>query len=47
MLRLYLLCLAFFVDWLGEWADEGFGYFVGNGVRYWKLIVGLFGDLKN
>ena len=46
MLRLYLLCLAFFVNWLGEWVGESFGYFVGNGVRYWRLIVGLSGVFK-
>ena len=34
MLRLYLLCLAFFVDWLDECADEGLDFFVENGVRY-------------
>ena len=46
MRRLYLLCLAFFVGGLGDWAGESFGYFVGNGARYWRLICGLFGVIE-
>ena len=41
MLRLYLLCLAFFVDGLGVWMGESYDCFVGNGARYWRLIYGI------
>jgi len=46
MLRLYLLCLAFFVDGLGCWMGESCDCFVGNGARYWRLICGLFGVIE-
>ena len=46
MLRLYLLCLVFFVDGLGDWAGESFDYFMDNGARYWELIDGLFGVIE-
>jgi len=35
MLRLYLLCLVFFVDGLGGWMGESYDYFVVSGARYW------------
>ena len=34
MLRLYLLCLVFFVDGLGDWAGESADCFVVSGARY-------------
>ena len=34
MLRLYLFCLEFFVDGLGDWAGERCECFVGHGARY-------------
>ena len=49
MLRLYLLCLAFFVGGLDDWAGESFDFFVGNVgnvgncARHRRLIAGLFG----
>ncbi len=43
MLRFYLLCLAFFVDGLGDWAAESYDYFVVSGARYRRLMAGLFG----
>ena len=50
MLRLYLLCLVFFVDGLGGWMGETSDCFMDNGARYWRLIDGLFGvieEIKN
>ena len=41
MLRLYLLCLAFFVDGLGVWMGESYDCFVGIGARYRGLICGI------
>jgi len=41
MLRLYLLCLAFFVGGLGDCAGESFDCFVVSGARYWRLIYGI------
>ena len=46
MLRLYLLCLAFFVDESGVWMGESYDYFVGNGARYRGLIYELIGEIK-
>jgi len=46
MLMLYLLCLAFFVDGLGDWMGESCDYFVGNGARYWRLIDGVYGVIE-
>ena len=43
MLRLYLLCLALFVDESGVWMGESYDYFIGNGARYRGLIYGLLG----
>ena len=34
MLRLYLLCLVFFVDGLGDWVGETSDCFIDNGARY-------------
>ena len=34
MLRLYLLCLVFFVDGLGDWVGESADCFVVSGARY-------------
>ena len=49
MLRLYLLCLAFFVDGLGGWACESFDCFVvmvpGIGC-YLGLIDGGYGVIE-
>ena len=41
MLRLYLLCLAFFIDGLGVWMGERIDFFVGNGARYRGLFYGV------
>ena len=46
MLRLYLLCLAFFIDGLGVWMGESYDCFVGNGARYWRLIYELIGEIE-
>ena len=46
MLRLYLLCLAFFVDGLGDWVGESFDYFMDNGARYRMLIDGVYGVIE-
>ena len=46
MLRLYLLCLVFFVDGLGDWVGESADCFVVSGARYWRLIDGLFGVIE-
>ena len=43
MWRLYLLFLAFFVDWSGDWMGEISGCFVGNAARHWREIWGLIG----
>ena len=41
--KLYLLCLAFFVDGLGGWIGESYDCFVVSGARYRRLMAGLFG----
>ena len=46
MLRLYLLCLAFFVDGLGVWMGESYDCFVGNGAGYWRLIYELIDEIE-
>ena len=46
MLRLYLLCLVFFVDGSGGWMGETSDCFMDNGARYWRLIDGLFGVIE-
>ena len=46
MLRLYLLCLVFFVDGLGGWMGETSDYFMDNGARYWELIDGGYGVIE-
>ena len=51
MLRLYSLCLVFFVDGLGGWMGETSDCFIDNGARYWMvlwvLIKGLIKAIKN
>ena len=46
MLRLYLLCLVFFVDGLGGWMGETSDRFMDNGARYGRLIYELIGDVE-
>ena len=50
MLRLYLLCLVFFVDGLGDWMGESFDDFIANVIancaRYRMLIDGGYGVIK-
>ena len=38
MLRLYLPCLDFFVDGLGDWMGESADCFVVSGARYWMAF---------